>query len=379
MKFKLFLEAALEQGADYIATGHYARVQHPDSRSNSLPASSAGPAHSVNDAAPETASARRELDTPVSLHTSSAGPAARSAPENFSVELKTFSGAAPPRVTHEEAQLSGGVVFETSAQTRESSPELSGRLEDCLSEASSAETPDSDGLVSRRAEAVSNSAPPDKTLLLRAKDEDKDQTYFLYRVGSEALSKVLFPLGDYTKQEVRQMAKDRGLWTADKKESMGICFVGQVGIREFLSQYVKTQPGDIIDSDTNQVVGQHDGAIFYTLGQRHGLDLGGGLPYYVVGKDMNKNEVYVSRKLNDQNLWKDKLTLEDVFWVNSAPRNGKYLFRTRHRAKLIEGELTIGQTTMVSLDSPERAVTPGQSVVIYDGEVVLGGGIVKTD
>ena len=111
--------------------------------------------------------------------------------------------------------------------------------------------------------------------LLRARDDNKDQTYFLYRVTSEALSKTIFPLGDFTKAEVREMAKERGLWTASKKESMGICFVGQVGIREFLSEYVKTAPGNIIDQQTGSVVGKHDGAIFYTLGQRHGLNVGG--------------------------------------------------------------------------------------------------------
>jgi tRNA-uridine 2-sulfurtransferase len=145
--------------------------------------------------------------------------------------------------------------------------------------------------------------------LLRARDDNKDQTYFLYRVTSEALSKTIFPLGDFTKEEVREMAKERGLWTASKKESMGICFVGQVGIREFLSEYVKTAPGNIIDQQTGSVVGKHDGAIFYTLGQRHGLNVGGGLPYYVVGKDMEKNEVYVSRSIDNESLWRKELRL----------------------------------------------------------------------
>jgi tRNA-uridine 2-sulfurtransferase len=130
-------------------------------------------------------------------------------------------------------------------------------------------------------------------------------------VTSEALSKTIFPLGDFTKAEVREMAKERGLWTASKKESMGICFVGQVGIREFLSEYVKTAPGNIIDQQTGSVVGKHDGAIFYTLGQRHGLNVGGGLPYYVVGKDMEKNEVYVSRSIDNESLWRKELRLAE--------------------------------------------------------------------
>lgn len=110
--------------------------------------------------------------------------------------------------------------------------------------------------------------------LLQAVDSNKDQTYFLYRVTSQALKKTLFPLGEYTKSQVRKMATERGLYTADKKDSQGICFVGQIGIREFLSEYVATKPGDIIDKQTGKMVGKHDGAIFYTLGQRHGLDVG---------------------------------------------------------------------------------------------------------
>jgi len=286
VKFKLFLEASLAAGAEYIATGHYARTFSP------------------------------------------AGTVARSAPENFSGKLKTFLGAAPPRATR--------------------------RADSCLSEGR----------------------------LFRAHDNNKDQTYFLYRVTSEALAKTMFPLGDFTKAEVRQMAKERGLWTASKKESMGICFVGQVGIREFLSEYVATSPGDIIDQPTGAVVGRHDGAIFYTLGQRHGLNVGGGLPYYVVGKDMAKNEVYVSRSIDDGNLWRKELTLTDVHWINQPLKDGTYQVRVRHRASLIKAEVTCinndaSEKVTVKLAEPQRAVTPGQSAVIYDGEECLGGGIIR--
>ena len=210
--------------------------------------------------------------------------------------------------------------------------------------------------------------------LLRARDDNKDQTYFLYRVTGKALSRTLFPLGDYTKAEVRQMAKERGLWTASKKESMGICFVGQVGIREFLSEYVTTEPGDIIDRQTGAVVGRHDGAIFYTLGQRHGLNVGGGLPYYVVGKDMAKNEVYVSRSIDDENLWRRDIELSDIHWINQPPADGANLqVRLRHRGALIDA--TYSADTL-RLASAERAVAPGQSAVLYDGDICLGGGII---
>lgn len=209
--------------------------------------------------------------------------------------------------------------------------------------------------------------------LLRAVDDAKDQTYFLYRVTDSALQKTLFPLGDYTKQRVREMAKERNLWTANKKESMGVCFVGQVGMREFLSQYVTAIPGPVIDTQSGAQLGQHDGAIYYTLGQRHGLDIGGGLPYYVVGKDMERNEVYVSTNLNDEHLWQERIPLTDLHWIGSEPKDGHYTIRSRHRAPLIEAEL---QANVVHLQHPERAITPGQSVVVYDGNVCLGGGIV---
>jgi tRNA-specific 2-thiouridylase len=214
--------------------------------------------------------------------------------------------------------------------------------------------------------------------LLQAVDTNKDQTYFLYRVTGEALKKTLFPLGEFTKPVVREMAKERGLFTASKKDSQGICFVGQIGIREFLSQYVQQEAGSIIDKKTGKVLGQHDGAIFYTIGQRHGLDVGGGFPYYVVGKDMDKNEVYVTTNLNDDALWRPELTLQAAHWINETPVSGQYQVRVRHRATLITATLTFTDDATISLvlDTAERAVAPGQSVVIYNNEECIGGGII---
>ncbi len=214
--------------------------------------------------------------------------------------------------------------------------------------------------------------------LLTAKNTDKDQTYFLYRVSKDALNKTLFPIGEFIdKKEVRELAKKFGLVTASKKDSQGICFVGQVGIKEFLNQYVKTKPGEIIDENSKSI-GQHDGAIFYTIGQRHGLDVGGGLPYYVTGKDMKKNEVYVTTNLDDKNLWFKELKLTDVHWINGAPDLDKpHQVRTRHRAPLIEAKLEKQKNTLlVKLSDEIRASTPGQSVVVYDGDLVLGGGVI---
>ncbi len=211
-----------------------------------------------------------------------------------------------------------------------------------------------------------------------ASNKDKDQSYFLYRVTEEALTKSLMPVGEYkTKAEVRELATKLGLATADKKDSQGICFVGKVGIREFLEQYVTTESGAIIDQHGREI-GQHDGAIFYTLGQRHGLSVGGGLPYYVIGKNMADNEVYVTTDLNDKNLWSKNLVLTDLHWINKEPDTGiDYMIRTRYRAALVSGKITLdaGRATIELVDEI-RAITPGQSAVIYDGDRVVGGGIV---
>ncbi len=214
--------------------------------------------------------------------------------------------------------------------------------------------------------------------LLMAVDANKDQTYFLYRVSGEALSHTLFPLGDMTKPEVRAEANKRDLSTANKKESMGICFVGKVGIKEFLSQYVETEPGVIIDQNGAEI-GQHEGAIFYTIGQRHGLDVGGGLPYYVTGKNMDKNEVYVTNDISDEKLWASELKLTSSHWINNPPAKGSHMeVRTRHRAKLVKcvvSEIKDGEVVL-SLSEKMRAITPGQSAVLYDKEFCLGGGII---
>jgi tRNA-specific 2-thiouridylase len=210
--------------------------------------------------------------------------------------------------------------------------------------------------------------------LIQAKDANKDQTYFLYRVTHDALEKTLFPLGGYEKPEVRKMAEERGLITARKKDSQGICFVGSVGIKEFLSQFVTTTPGDIIDKDSGEKVGAHEGAIYYTLGQRHGLNLGGGLPYYVTGKDMDKNIVYVSRNINDESMWRSELEISHIHWIGSAPQEGEELtVRLRHRGALIP---TTIQGTTLQLSAPERSVASGQSAVIYREDECLGGGII---
>jgi tRNA-specific 2-thiouridylase len=215
--------------------------------------------------------------------------------------------------------------------------------------------------------------------MLMAEDQNKDQTYFLYRISQEALQKTIFPLGQLTKPEVRELAKKYKLVTATKKESMGICFVGKIGIKEFLQQYVKSAPGKIINQ-YGQQIGAHDGAIFYTIGQRHGLEVGGGLPYYVVGKDMKKNEVYVTADLQDERLWSNKIKFTDAHWIDKPPLSSSPLFvRTRHRGKLIKVkklERVSNLAWEANLEEEVRALTPGQSAVFYSEGECLGGGVV---
>lgn len=215
-----------------------------------------------------------------------------------------------------------------------------------------------------------------------AANADKDQTYFLYRVTSDALQKSLMPIGEFaTKDDVRAKAKELGLATAEKKDSQGICFVGKVGIKDFLLHELGEQPHGRIVDQNGTTVGKHDGAIFYTIGQRHGLHVGGGLPFYVTGKDMDKNEVFVTTDLQDPNLWRKELQLTDLHWINDAPEQGKtYQVRTRYRAPLVPCEIHLEDgpigTAKIKLNEEIRAITPGQSAVIYDGDRVVGGGIV---
>lgn len=213
--------------------------------------------------------------------------------------------------------------------------------------------------------------------LYMATDDNKDQTYFLYRVNSAALASTLFPLSELTKPEVRNIAVHANLPTAKRKESMGICFVGKVGIRDFLKEYVgDQQPGAIIDQN-GAVVGEHEGAIFYTIGQRSGLGVGGGLPYYVTAKNMDTNTVYVSNNLNDEHIWSDQIKLTSVHWISGKPSTIESV-RNRHRAPLVGVSSAKNTDTgmVIELSEKVRALTPGQSTVFYSGNECLGGGII---
>ena len=211
--------------------------------------------------------------------------------------------------------------------------------------------------------------------LLMGLDKTKDQSYFLYRISRAALKRSLFPIGEFTKPAVRQLAQKYGLATATKPDSQGICFVGKVGIKDFLIHKLGRQkPGPIINQ-AGQTVGQHDGAIFYTIGQRHGLDVGGGLPYYVTRKNIATNTVYVTTDLDDQALWTKELQLEDVHWINAKPeQRGNYRARLRYRGPLVACEI---KGTTLTLAEAQRGLAAGQSAVIYDHETCLGGGIIS--
>ena len=218
--------------------------------------------------------------------------------------------------------------------------------------------------------ATGHYARTDGKNLLKAVDENKDQTYFLYRISKEAIAHTIFQVGGMLKPDVKKLAAEKGLENAYKKESMGVCFVGEVGMEDFLKQYFKEKAGPIIDAETGEKLGTHEGAIFYCVGQRHGLNLGGGLPYYVVKKDVKKNIIYVSRNLNSKDLWTDELELEDII-LRGEPKDLQV--RLRHRAELIPAVL---EGNKLKFEKPVKRPASGQSAVFYDGNVCLGGGII---
>jgi tRNA-specific 2-thiouridylase len=215
--------------------------------------------------------------------------------------------------------------------------------------------------------------------LLAGVDTNKDQSYFLYRMSAAALPHALMPLGGLTKPQVRAEAASRQLCTASKKDSQGICFIGKIKLKDFLSRYVTVEPGDLIDQH-GQVVGQHQGAAFYTIGQRSGLGVGGGHPFFVTGKDMTRNEVYVTTDPQDQDLWQQRMTISQTNWLGPQPENSTYLARLRYRAPLSPFLVARIDTDTwhVAFERPQRAVAIGQSVVIYDHNRVVGGGVINS-
>ena len=216
--------------------------------------------------------------------------------------------------------------------------------------------------------------------LLAGADPNKDQSYFLWTLTQEQLTRTLFPIGGYTKPEVREMARKFGLPNAEKKDSQGLCFMGDVDVFEFLKSEIPAHKGKIITTKGKEI-GEHEGVEFYTIGQRHGIGSpGGGIIYYVVGKDAENNILYVGEGEQDEKLYKNELVVSDSHWISGEEPNLplRCQARIRYRQPLQSCEIKcIENQKHVSFDSPQRAITPGQSIVFYDGDVVLGGGVIQ--
>lgn len=233
------------------------------------------------------------------------------------------------------------------------------------------------GHYARRSFAVDG-----KAALLRGVDNNKDQSYFLYAVGGDKLAKTLFPIGDLTKPQVRQLAKDHHLATAHKKDSTGICFIGERKFKDFLQSYLPAQAGDIY-SDDGQKIGTHDGLMYYTIGQRGGIGVGGVAgrtesAWYVLDKDLDNNRLIVGQGHDHAMLQSTQLTAHRLDWVTYPPANGtKLVAKTRYRQDDQACVVWLDNDKLqVCFDAPQRAVTLGQSVVLYDGDVCLGGGVI---
>ena len=220
----------------------------------------------------------------------------------------------------------------------------------------------------------------DKVELLRGVDQNKDQTYFLNQLSSDVLKKVMFPLGHLDKSDVRKIAQEHGLVTANKKDSTGICFIGERDFKTFLSEYLPAQPGRM-ETMAGVDKGAHDGLMYHTIGQRQGLGIGGaGGPWFVVGKDLDRNVLLVENDQNNHYLQSDQLIGDDVNWINE-PESQTFectaKFRYRQKDSNVKVTILDDQRVRVDFAEKESAITPGQSVVFYDGDVCLGGATIS--
>ena len=220
--------------------------------------------------------------------------------------------------------------------------------------------------------------------LLRGIDSNKDQSYFLYMVHREQLQKAMFPVGHMTKQEVRKVAEEAGLPVSKKKDSTGVCFIGERNFKQFLKGFLPAQPGDMVTPE-GEVVGRHDGLMYYTLGQRRGLGIGGrgdGRSFFVVDKDLKKNQLIVVQGEDHPLLYSKGCTADQATFVGDPlPENTPCRLTAKFRYRQPDQPVTVtrmGDQLHFVYDAPQRAVTPGQSAVIYDGDKCLGGGIIDT-
>ncbi|HET8608434.1 MAG TPA: tRNA 2-thiouridine(34) synthase MnmA [Burkholderiales bacterium] len=221
--------------------------------------------------------------------------------------------------------------------------------------------------------------------LLKAEDGTKDQSYFLYRLNQQQLSKTLFPLGKLYKRDVREIARTAGLPNHDKKDSTGICFIGERPFREFLNRYLPTDPGDICTPD-GAVIGRHTGLMYHTIGQRQGLGIGGrangdGTPWYVAGKDLAHNRLIVVQGHDHPALLSRSLQAADLHWISGSTPHTQWVYSAKTRYRQPDAPCVIAHVDEKGCDvefaEPQWAVTPGQSLVLYESRVCLGGGIIE--
>ncbi len=215
--------------------------------------------------------------------------------------------------------------------------------------------------------------------LLRGLDDNKDQTYFLSQLSNKQLENVLFPVGHLDKSKVRKIALEYNLITANKKDSTGICFIGERNFTDFLKNYLPNMPGDVINIDSKEVIGQHIGLMYYTIGQRKGLNIGGNVDkMYVVGKDLLKNVLYIAFNENNNYLVSDSCLIDTVNWISTnKPTACTAKFRYRQKDNDVELEFLSNDEILVKYPQGVKAITPGQACVFYLGEECLGGGIIK--
>lgn len=226
----------------------------------------------------------------------------------------------------------------------------------------------------------------DKTRLLRGLDTNKDQSYFLYMLNQDQLMHSLFPIGEYKKDEIRSMAKNIGLTTHDKKDSTGICFIGERRFNDFIEQYLPANPGTIKNTD-NETLGQHNGLMYYTIGQRKGIGIGGlkdstENPWYVVDKDIKNNILVVAQGHDHPRMLHKTLECSQLHWIDKKsithPMDCSAKIRYRQDDQTCHTEQINNNSLRVIFDKPQRAITPGQSIVFYNNEDCLGGGIIES-
>ena len=220
--------------------------------------------------------------------------------------------------------------------------------------------------------------------LCKSFDQNKDQTYFLSQISQEQLSCALFPLGDIDKTEVRKIAHELNLEIADKKDSTGVCFIGERHFKEFLKNYIPAKKGNIIDIETGRILGTHDGVMYYTIGQRKGLGIGGisgeaAKGWFIAKKDIKNNILYVASGDENEYLFSDRCTVKELNFISYKPIEGAHInakFRYRQEDKPVTIHYISDDEIELIYDEPYKSVTPGQAAVLYDKDVCLGGGLI---